>query len=490
MGVLDLVGNRGPNNAVTSAIRAFEGAFRILQVSSSDIQGGASMVAWNLFRAYRARGNGAILAVGRKYSHDVDVLPFGDYEPGGSWSRFWWKLYRRLEPQGRRGVAVSLARATAHGLARPGKLLDTCRGVEDFRFPSTWNLLDLTRQRPDIVHCHNLHGGYFDLRALSWLSRQVPLVLTVHDAWLLSGHCAHSFDCERWKTGCGECPDLSIPPKIWRDATAHNWRRKRDIYSQSRLYVAAPSQWLMDKVKPSILARALVGTRVIPNGVDQNLFHRGDKPGAREALGLPSDHKILLFVAHGILRNPFKDFATMKAAIELLAHRPFEQKILFIALGEEPQTERIGRAELRFVPYQSDPEVVARYYQAADLYLHVANVETFPNTVIEALASGTPVVATAVGGIPEQVKGLRGVSELRAGEPRWNEHGSDEATGFLAPSGDAQRLAQGMEHLLHDEALCSRLGENAARDARERFGLDKQAERYLSWYREILSNMP
>jgi hypothetical protein len=64
--------------------------------------------------------------------------------------------------------------------------------------------------KPDIVHCHNLHGEYFDLHALDWLSARVPVVITMHDAWLLSGHCVHSLGCGRWETGCGKCPDDSL----------------------------------------------------------------------------------------------------------------------------------------------------------------------------------------------------------------------------------------------------------------------------------------
>src|SRR5262245_59012697 len=119
-------------------------------------------------------------------------------------------------------------------IGQPHRWLQIRCGYEDFNFPASWHLLDLPPERPDILHCHNLHGSYFDLRALPWLSQQVPVVLTLHDAWLLSGHCAHSFDCQRWQTGCGQCPDLAIPPAIRRDATAYNWRRKRDVYTKSR----------------------------------------------------------------------------------------------------------------------------------------------------------------------------------------------------------------------------------------------------------------
>jgi len=87
-------------------------------------------------------------------------------------------------------------------------------------------------------------------------------VLTLHDAWLLAGHYAHSFDCNYWKIGCGSCPDLSIYPVIRRDATAYNWQRKAEIYRTSRLYAFTPSQWLMDWVNQSMLKPGAVASKV------------------------------------------------------------------------------------------------------------------------------------------------------------------------------------------------------------------------------------
>lgn len=101
-----------------------------------------------------------------------------------------------------------------------------------------------------------------------------------------------------------------------------------------------------------------------------------------------------------------------------------------------------------------------------DLYIHPTQIDTFPNTVLEALACGTPVVASAVGGITEQIMEGR--------------------TGFLVPVGDARTMAERVLELLEDEELRLRMGREAAEDAARRFGLERMASEYLAFYREHL----
>jgi glycosyltransferase involved in cell wall biosynthesis len=309
------------------------------------------------------------------------------------------------------------------------------------------------------------------------------MILTLHDAWLLSGHCAHSFDCERWQIGCGRCPNLNIYPSVKRDSTEYNWRRKREIYSKCRLYLSTPSRWLMRKVESSILAPAIVEAKVIPYGIDLSVFRTADKAQARESLDLPQDSIVILFAANGIRENVFKDYQTMRKAIGLVAERMRAENILFIALGDTAQTEQIGKAMIHFISFQNDPGTVARYYQASDVYIHAAHVDTFPNTILESLACGTPVVATAVGGIPEQIKGVKGKS-FEA--PGLDVYSLNEATGILVAQRDAEMMAAAIEAILSDASLRRRLSENAARDAKERFDLRRQVDDYLGWYQEIL----
>lgn len=453
-----------------------------------DNKGGAEKVASNLYHAYRARGYPGWLAVGYKYTDDLTVLSIPNDAYRSAWARIWLSIGDAFSPLDGKVRWARRLRKWLHWIGQPSRLLEIQRGHEDFEYPGTWRLLDLPLERPDIIHCHNLHGSYFDLRALLWLSQQVPVVLTLHDEWLLSGHCSYTLGCERWKTGCGHCPDLTIYPAIRRDATAYNWQRKADIYAKCRLYVATPCQWLMQKVEQSMLAPAVEDARLVPNGVDLSVFHPSNTNNRREvraALGIPQDARVLLFTANGVRRNIFKDYQTMRDAVAQVADHMYGQGVLFIALGEDAPVERIGKAEVRFIPYQKDPEAVACYYQAADVYVHAARADTFPNTVLEALACGTPAVATAVGGIPEQVKGLQVVGSLSADLSHYS---SEEATGILVPAGNAEAMALGIEFLLRNDTLLQQIGQNAARDARQRFDLERQADHYLEWYSEILEH--
>ncbi|MGE3152903.1 MAG: glycosyltransferase [Nitrospiraceae bacterium] len=445
----------------------------ILQINTADIAGGAEAVAWQLLHAYRRLGHDSQLVVGLKRSTDPDVISLLRDECRGPWARGWQRVGDTFRPlEGRVRGASRLRRLCTSAVGQPVRAFNIWRGREDFAFPEIWRMNERLRTTPDIVQCHNLHGawlpsgGYFDLEALPWLSRRIPLILTLHDAWLLSGHCAHSFGCDRWKHGCGECPDLTIYPAIRRDATAYNWRRKQTIFGQSRVFVSTPCHWLMRRVQESMLAPAVISSRVIPNGVDLSVFQHAEKRQAREDLGLPQQAKVLFFVAHGVRGNIWKDYATMKEAVRMVAAHLRGQEVIFLALGEEGDWEESGEGKIRFVPFQDDQRKVARYYQAADIYVHAARADTFPNTVLEALACGLPVVATAVGGIDEQVV--------------------EGQTGFLVPAGDADGMAGRIVQLLRQPALLAGHGRRAEQDARQRFDVRRQVTAYLEWFEEIL----
>lgn len=409
---------------------------KILQISTADEGGGAERVAWNLLQYYRRHGHDSWMAVGFKRTQDPSTF---EIPRGNSW------------------------------VSRLRRLPDYLRGLESFRFPGTSQLLRIVPGSPDIIHCHNLHGNFFDLRALSGLSRQFPVLLNLHDAWLTTGHCAHSLGCDRWRTGCGHCPDLTIYPQLFRDGTASNWQRKLEIFRNSQVWLTAPSHWLMDRVRKSMLADAAIDMRVIPNGIDLDIFHARDRGGARREMQLPVDAAVLLFSAIRTRHDAWRDHSTIQDALrKVVAGSANGSRIICLALGEQMAAERFGNIEVRHLPKTRDIHRLATIYRAADIYLYASLADTFPTTVIEAQASGTPVIATAAGGIPEQVV--------------------DGVTGVLAPLQNSDAMAAAIVKLLADRDRLLQMGLDAEQHARRFFGLPDQAQAYLNWYDEIIAH--
>jgi glycosyltransferase involved in cell wall biosynthesis len=371
-----------------------------------------------------------------------------------------------------------------HFFGLPQRFRDWREGRECFVYPAATALMSTATRDFDLIHVHNLHGDYFDLTALAPASRSRPVVITLHDEWLMTGHCAYTLGCERWRESCGQCPHLDVYPAIRRDATVQNLARKRETYRDLRAVVVAPSRWLLDRARVSALAPAMMDGRVIPNGVDLRTFAPADRASARRRMGWPQDAVIFLFSAYGGAANRFKDIGTVRSAVARYAQdrTPPSKSIILVFLGStDPPVDREGYREIP-VRILDDPAAVADVYRAADLYLHAARSENFPVSILEAMACGCPVIATAVGGIAEQFVGLElPMAVAGLADPTL------PPAGVLTPAGDAQAMAQAMEAVLDTPATVHRLAAGARTTAERLYGRELQVGRYLDLYRDMLA---
>ena len=448
---------------------------KILTLSASDRGGGASRVAWSLFDAFKKLGVQSWLSVGSKFSTNLDVFVIPNNEYRSLWQKLFKNFAIRYQKSGIRGSSrfkplIELVGSPIAGIAQ-------LSGHENFDFPGSTHLTEGLPEFPDIISCHNLHGEYFDLRALPELSHKFPVVLSLHDAWLLSGHCAHSFGCERWRTGCGDCPDITLPPAILKDATAFNWELKKEIYSESKFYITTPCNWLMDKVRVSILNQSIQEARVIPYGIDLNIYKPGNMVEIRKKLNLPVHAIVLLFSANNFRNNPWKNFKMIQEAIFLLANQKQDISYVFVGLGDHSPVEKVGNVELRFIPFETNKsdEEIAAYYQASDIYIHASRADTFPLAILEAQACGKPVIATAVGGIPEQIIDF-------------NTSSMEYATGFLVPDdvSGARKMMESIMILSERKDLYQNLSMNALNRAKNIYDLNLYTKNHYDWYESII----
>jgi glycosyltransferase involved in cell wall biosynthesis len=438
----------------------------VLSASPACVGGGAERVAYSLHQEYLARGLDSWLAVATRNCDDPRVVRIPVDAGRSAWAR---ALLRPARAIGTRGVRTAYVASRAlRMLAEPGRYIRVVRGHEDFDFPCTQRILDLTPSPPDILHLHNLHGAWFDVRALPEATAHLPTMITLHDAWLLTGHCAYPLDCTRWQTGCGDCPYLELYVPLRRDESASNVAVKRAALAGSHLALACPSRWIYDMVQKSGVASDSVRARVVHNGIDIRIFKPADKGRARAELGLPADARILCFAARGIQASQFKGFGTLMAALTMLGEdEPMRRDTLLLALGSESADTQVGGIAVRFVPFVTESALLARYYQASDAYVHPARAETFGLAVAEAMACGLPVVASEVGGIPEIV--------------------IDGESGLLFNNEDPRNLANLLRSILHDGDQRARLGANGLERVQSHFTLDRQVDAYLGWYEELVA---
>lgn len=408
-----------------------DGALSVVHFSTADTLGGSARSAYRIHTGLRARGHRSHMLVGIRASRDPDV------------DTVWRGELGRLANR----VADEVTQRTGHQYAF---------------FPSTRRVLSHPWVREaGVVQLFNTHGGYFQTTMLAALSSRAPIVWRLSDMWPLTGHCAYAGACERWRTGCGACPDLQTWPAIRRDATAWLWRMKDDVYRRSRITVVAPSSWTERLAKQSPLLGRFRVVR-IPNGIDVATFAPGGRAAARAELGIDPAAKVVLFVAHGLDANERKGSDDAIAALNRLARN--DVVVLLAGEGGESWASRLS-LQVRRLGFITDERRLAQVYAAGDVLLAPSRVENLPNVVLEALASGLPVVATDAGGMRDAVRHME--------------------SGWLVPAGRTDLLADGLSRLIQDDELRLRMGEAARRLAEREFSSAGELDRFESLYREL-----
>lgn len=342
---------------------------KIVHINTHDIAGGAARVAWRLAESQRASGHEACMLVGYKNSRSPWVVEFDlDTDPS---------------------------------------VLQQCHedGLLYYEFRGSDRLIHHPWVREaDVIHLHNLHGGYFNPGSLILLSQEKPVVWTLHDMQAITGHCAHSFECMRWQTGCGNCPHLETEPALPVDSTARLWQDKQRIYEKSRLRVVSPSLWLENILHSSILRNQPIET--IHNGIDTAIFRPYPKDDSRSAFGLPQNAVIAGSVAHGgAMLNQWKGGADLQAVLDRL--RPDFPELIFLNIGGNQEGNRPGFINTGHV---NDENMLAKLYSCLDVFIYTPLADNCPLVLLEAISCGVPVVAFQVGGVPEIARhGLEGI---------------------------------------------------------------------------------
>lgn len=255
----------------------------------------------------------------------------------------------------------------------------------------------IKNENPDLINIHNIHGHYLNYPLLfSFLKKyDKPVVWSLHDCWAFTGNCSHftAAGCYKWKTGCYNCPNLSIYPNSDYDGTKRNYRLKKKYFTSIKnMVITCDSKWLKSQVEESFLKKYPV-VSVYP-GIDINTFHPMKENGIREKYNIPKDKKVVLAVS-----SVWKKEKGLNTLLTLSKKLPDNVCIVMVGLDKD-QLDLLPDNVIGILRTESVTEL-ASIYACADLLINPSEEECFGMVIAEALACGTPVIVSNKTGCPE-----------------------------------------------------------------------------------------
>ena len=319
-------------------------------------------------------------------------------------------------------------------------------------------------EKADILHLHWLYQGFMSIRGMQKLFRKgIPVVWTMHDMWTFTGGCHYTAKCDHFKNSCGECPFLKKPSA--GDLSARNFNKKEKLFRKyPEIVFVSCSSWLAMRARESnILKNHRI--EVIPNPIDVDVFSPGDKIAARKQIGIQEDKFIILFGAANV-NDKRKGFLYLVKALEKL-------KAEFSAEASDIELLVFGKAstELPAGFHVYNQKLVTKeidlvnIYRAADVFVLPSLEDNLPNTIMESLSCGTPVVAFNSGGIPEMI--------------------DHKLNGYLAESMNTEQLLKGILWVKSEPA--DRLAKSARQKVLDNYHPEKISNAYKEVYLSLIN---
>lgn len=313
---------------------------------------------------------------------------------------------------------------------------------------------------PDIVHLHCLNEGYLNpYLLLKYLGKQnYPVLVTNHADITLSANCAHAFECNKWKTGCGKCLTVKREKRAYFiDNTRLSWIQMKKAFSYVKsLYASGVSRWMSIRVVQSPFFRN-IECRTITNGLDTDSFkYRHSTDLLRQKLGLKKDDKIILHVTPQFS-------AEIKGGKYVVKIAKIMPQIKFVVVGITEKESAGLPDNIIAINHTDSREQLSMYYSMADLTLLTSYKESFSMVTAESLCCGTPVVGFKAGA-PETIA-----------IPEYSQ---------FVEYGDTEELANAIKTALmsnYDKSAISAL-------AKDKYNAESMYQGYLQYYSDIIKS--
>lgn len=415
---------------------------KVIHLSSRDAGGGAFNAATRLHKSFLRHGVDSRMFVGRKLGADPQT-----YGPETQLGKLWYRVAPKIDKIALKLAGYPSAPYRSSGVIGSG-IRRRLRDIE-------W----------DIVNLHWISEGFMTPKDVSLLSSK-PVVWRLADMWPMTGTEHYVGESLRYKEGYQAANQGENQPFF--DFDRWVWNRKLTAWKTIKsLTIVAPSRWMADCARESFVFKNR-RIEVIPTGHDLEIFRKVDRVEARRKLGLPLYARLVLFGAAGSLTDRRKGFQHVGLALKSLADNAPTETFELVFFGNETplMSEPVSGVKIHNLGVIEDAQQLSLVYAAADVFLAPSEEENLANTVIEAMASGTPVVAFNIGGMPDIV-----------------EH---KVNGFLAQPYNRAELAAGLAWVTTGVERRRKLSANARKKVEASFSLNSQRNDFLTLYSDLL----
>lgn len=260
---------------------------------------------------------------------------------------------------------------------------------------------EIDRIHPDIIHIHNIHGYFLNYRVLfDYLSHSgIPVVWTVHDCWLYTGHCYYySYaGCDKWQTGCGGCPQQrGFPASFIVDRSRRNFEDKKTAFTsmpKDKLVIVPVSEWIRSEMSKSFLGG--YNFRVIHNGINTDVFKICNENDVIEKYGLKGKHILLGVASIWSREKGFDDFLQLSRMLN------DDETIVLVGIKNEERKKLPNN--IIGISRTENVNQLAELYSVADAFINPTWQDNYPTVNLEAISCGTPVITYRTGGSVEAV---------------------------------------------------------------------------------------
>jgi glycosyltransferase involved in cell wall biosynthesis len=319
---------------------------------------------------------------------------------------------------------------------------------------------EINKINPDIVHLHWICSGMLRVEDLRKI--KAPIVWSLHDDWAFTGGCHIKFDCLKYRSNCGSCPNLGSNRDM--DLSRKIWNRKNRVYNDlHNLTIIGLSNWILDCANNSSLLSGK-SSLTLPNMIDTERFKPFEPKYARSLWNLSPNKKLILFGALSATSDRNKGYSLLIKALSTIKSKNVECVVFGSAPPQDPEDIDFN---IHYLGNLFDDVSLVTIYSAVDVMVVPSLQENLSNTIMESMACSTPVVCFETGGNSDMV--------------------SHKINGYLASPFSSKELANGIDWVLMNKSK-HQLRKKAREQVIENYSEADVVKKYITLYQKILTS--